>query len=136
MAVDAGWDFVEVDVVVGAPLEGFLDLVCVAGLRGLLDRALGFFVQVHGVCLREVLRLLQVGNLVDFCGVGFVNCGAVWIRVVLHDLIEEISAIKVAKEREDVFAIFAVPERSTDALRGLCRLRNLRHDEAGLFLSC
>jgi len=39
VAVDAGWDFVEVDVVVGAPLEGFLDLVCVAGLRGFLDRA-------------------------------------------------------------------------------------------------
>ena len=34
------------------------------------------------------------------------------------------------------FAIFAVPERSTDDLRGLCRLRNLRHDEAGLLLSC
>ena len=36
--------------------------------------------------------------------------------------IEEVSGVKVAEEREDVFAIFAIPERRTDALRRLCRL--------------
>jgi len=61
---------------------------------------------------------------------------ALCVRVVLHDFVKEVSAIKVAEEREDVFAIFAIPERRTDALRGLGRLGNLRHDEAGLFLSC
>ena len=85
--------------------------------------------------MREVLSLLQVGDLVHFRRVGLVNCGALCVRVVLHDFVKEVSAIKVAEEREDVFAIFAIPERRTDALRGLCRLWNLRH-EAGLFLSC
>jgi hypothetical protein len=41
------------------------------------------------------------------------------------------SGVKVAEEREDFFAIFAIPERRTDALR---KLWNLRYDEAGLFL--
>ena len=135
MAVDAGWDFDKVDVAVGGPLELFPDLVFIACLWKFLDRALGRFVQVHGVCLREVLRLLQVGDRVNFGRVGLINCGALCVRVVLHDLIEEVSAIEVTKECEDVFAIFAIPERRTDALRGLCRLWNLRH-EAGLFLSC
>lgn len=43
----------------------------------------------HGVCLREVLSFLQVGDLVHFCRVGLVNCRALFVRVALHDLIEE-----------------------------------------------
>ena len=73
---------------------------------------------------RALVSLLQVGYLVHFCRVGLVDCRDLWVRVPLHDLIEEVSAIKVAEEREDVFAIFAIPERRTDALRGLCRLWN------------
>ena len=85
----------------------------------------------------EVLSFLQVGDLVHFGRVGLVECRALWVRVALHDRIEEVSGVKVAEEREDVFAIFAIPERRTDALRRLGRLWNLRHDEAGLFLlSC
>merc|ERR1712216_407901 len=48
--------------------------------------------RVHGVCLREVLSLLrevlsllQVGDLVHFCRVGLVDCRDLWVRVPLHD---------------------------------------------------
>ena len=134
MAVDAGWDFVEVDVLVLLALKLLLDLLFVSRLWNFLDWGLGFFAQEHGVCLGEVLSFLQVGDLVHFCRVGLVNGGAFWVRVALHDPIEEVSGVKVAEEREYVFAIFAIPERRTDAPRGLCRYWDLRHDEAGLFL--
>ena len=72
----------------------------------------------------------MVGDLVDFGGVGLVICGAVWVRVVPHDLVEEVSAVEVAKECEDVFGDFRhLPERRTDALGGLCRFWNLRQRE-------
>ena len=52
---------------------------------------------------------------------GLVNCRLLWVRVALHDLIEEVSGVKVVEEREDFFAIFAIPERRTDALGGFYR---------------
>merc|ERR1711998_827171 len=64
---------IEVDVAVRGPLESFPDLVFVACLRNFFDRTLGCFVQVHGVCLREVLSLLQVGVLVHFRRVGLAS---------------------------------------------------------------
>jgi len=90
VAVDTGWDFDKVDIAVGGPLESFPDLLFIACLCTFLDRALGRFVQVQGVCLQEVLRLLQVGDLVNFGRVDLINCGALCVWVVLHDLIEEV----------------------------------------------
>ena len=101
-----------------------------------LTGLLVFGSKVHGLCLCEKPCLLQVEDLVDFGCVDVLDRGVVGVGVVLLHVVEKVSATAVAKEGQDVSAVDILPERSTDAFRGLCRLRNLRHDDAGLFLSC
>ena len=75
-------------------LQDSLDHSFVAWLRDFLDWSLGLCVEVHGLCLCEELRLVQV---------------------------DKVCATVVAKEGQDVSAVDILSERRTDAIGDLGR---------------
>ena len=98
VAVDSGWELVETDLCGLRARKRLLDFLFVSRLWSILDWASGRLVQVHGCCLRDVLRPLHGEDLVDGDGVELLISGVVGVGVVPHHLVEKVATAVVVKE--------------------------------------